>query len=292
MQIKRSYSRQGSLITIMLMALTASVKGQVLEGFRHYLFLSDQRIVTVELINPQKAILNYINIGDTYEFFEAPNLLVLDSTGDFYHGHAVEVENFTDPNKRFKVSELIEPNTYRGYTILGKYDLKGPVEKVYLKVGSVILELAAVFETEFNLIAVRIGKLDLTIGDGKQMVTEAGFQNGHGTIYRSGAQELKAIDSKFLDVELVPPIVLVKAQPSLPAHWAHLSDPVVVQLEGIIRRSGGLSGLQVSQGINPELNQRALDTVVNSWSFLPAISKGEIVDTELIFNVVFKRVGE
>jgi hypothetical protein len=33
----------------------------------------------------------------------------------------------------------------------------------------------------------------------------------------------------------------------------------------------------------------ALDTVRNTWRFLPAISKGEIVSSELTLNVRFRR---
>ena len=117
MQLMARFPRSGVfIVTLTLLALATSARGQALEGFRHYFFLSDQRIVTVELINPQKAILNYINLGDTYEFLEAPGLLILDSDGGFFNGHVLEIEEAEDPRERFKVSELIQPHVYVGTT--------------------------------------------------------------------------------------------------------------------------------------------------------------------------------
>lgn len=274
---------------IILLSLVPSARSQTLEGFRHFFFLSDQRIVTVELINPQKAILNYINLGDTYEFLEAPSLLILDSEGHFYHGHVLEVEDPVDPSQRFKVSELIQPHVYLGYNILGSYRLQGPTEKVYFKVGSRILELEAVFERDFEFIAGRVGKLNLEIESGKQMVLQAGFREGHGIIHRTGTEEFVDIEDEFPDLALTPPVLLAEPRPLLPSSRSHLPDPVVVTLKGMVMRSGGFTDPQVIEGIDPELDQRAVATVKNSWSFLPAISKGNLVNTELTINVVFRR---
>jgi len=289
-QLIRRHSRSGVIIlALILLVLAPSARGQELEGFRHYFFLSDQRIVTVELINPQKAILNYINLGDTYEFLEAPGLLVLDSEGGSFHGHALEIEDSEDPNNRFKVSELIQPHVYVGYNILGNYRLAGPANKVYFKVGSRILELEPVLERNFEFIASRVGGLNLAVENGKQMVLQAGFREGHGVILRTGSEEAAELEGEFPDLDLIPPVLLLEPRPLLPASRSHLPDPVMVQIKGLVMRSGGLSNPRVVEGIDPELDRRALATVENSWSFLPAISKGAVVDTELTLNVVFRR---
>ena len=287
--MKRLSRPTNFIVAVTLLVLVTSARSQTLEGFRHYFFLSDQRIVTVELISPQKAILNYINLGDTYEFLEAPNLLILDSEGHFYHGHALEVDDPVDPSQRYIVSELIQPRIYVGHNVLGNYRLQGPAEKVYLKVGSRILELEAVFERDFDFIAARVEQLNFAIEGGKEMVLQAGFREGHGLIHKIDTEEVEEIEKQIPDLELIPPVLLAEPRPLLPSSRSHLPDPVIVQLTGTVMRSGGLSNPQVVQGIDPELDQRAVATVENSWSFLPAISKGKVVDTELTFNVVFRR---
>ena len=278
-----------SLTVMIYLAASWFAAGQAASGTRHYFFLSDQRIITVELINEQKSILNYINLGDSFEIVQAPELLILDGEGRPYHGHVIEVEDASHPSDQFKVTELVQPDRYVGYNIWGNYRFQAPPEKVFLKVGSRIVELEPVSKSDFNFLASKIGNLDLAMENGKQMVLTAGFRQGYGTIYGSGAVEVEQIESHFPDLEIVPPVFLKGAQPALPSSFAHLPDPVVVELRGRVSRSGALYDIEVVHGIAPRLDQLARETAQNTWTFLPAISKGKVADIRLTFNVVFRR---
>jgi len=277
-------------LTVMIyLAASCFAAGQAASGTRHYFFLSDQRIITVELINEQKSILNYINLGDSFEIIQAPGLLILDAEGRPYHGHVFEVEDAAHPSDRFKVTELVQPDRFVGYNIWGNYRFQAAPEKVFLKVGSRIVELEPVSKSDFNLLASKIGNLDLAMENGKQMVLMAGFRQGYGTIYGSGAAEVQQIEIHFPDLEIVAPVHLQGAQPELPSSFAHLPDPVVVELSARVSRSGALSDIEVVNGIAPRLDQLARETARNTWRFLPAISKGKVADIQLTFNVVFRR---
>ncbi len=271
------------------LAASGFAAGQSASGTRHYFFISDQRVITVELISEHKSILNYINLGDSFEIIQAPQLLILDAESRPYHGHLIEVEDANHPNERYKVTELVQPDRYVGYNIWGSYHFQAPPEKVFLKIGSRIAELEPVSESDFNLLASKIGDLDLAMENGKQMVLLAGFRQGYGTIYGSGAAEVEQIESHFSDLEVLPPVFLEGSQPALPASFAHLSDPVVVELSARVSRSGAILNIEVVHGIEPRLDQRALETVQNTWTFLPGISKGKVADIQLTFNVVFRR---
>ncbi len=277
------------LTVVIYLAASCFAAGQAASGTRHYFFLSDQRIITVALINEQKSILNYINLGDSFEIIQAPELLILDEESRPYHGHVIEVEDPTHPSDRFKVTELVQPDRYVGYNIWGNYRFQAPPEKVSLKVGSRIVELEPVSKSDFNLLASKIGNLDLAMENGKQMVLMAGFRQGYGTIYGSGAVEMQQIEPHFPNLEIVPPVLLKSAQPALPSSFAHLSDPVVVELSARVNRSGALTDIEVVNGVAPRLDQLARETAQNTWTFLPAISKGKVADVQLTFNVVFRR---
>ena len=99
------------------LAASGFAAGQSASGTRHYFFISDQRVITVELISEHKSILNYINLGDSFEIIQAPQLLILDAESRPYHGHLIEVEDATHPNERYKVTELVQPDGYVGYNI-------------------------------------------------------------------------------------------------------------------------------------------------------------------------------
>lgn len=278
------------LLAMVYLAVSGSISGQPASGTRHYFFISDQRVITVELIDEQKSILNYINLGDSFEIIQAPQLLILDAEGQPYHGHVIEVEDAKHPNERYQVTELVQPDRYVGYNILGNYHFQAPPERVFLKIGSRIAELEPVSESDFNLLAAKVGDLDLAMEDGKQRVLLAGFRQGWGTIYGSGAPEVEQIESHFPDLdEVVPPVFIRGSQPSLPASFAHLPDPVVVELSARVSRSGAIFNIEVVHGLAPRLDQLARETVQNTWTFLPAISKGKTADTQMTVNVVFRR---
>lgn len=280
---------KGLLGLVVLAAVLTNFMGQSLSEPLYYFFLSDQRVVTLELVDDEKAILNYINIGSTFEIIQAPLLLVLDEEGNSYRGHLIQLEEPGDSAAPFQVSFLTKPGEYVGHTILGYYSFRSAPERAFLKVGSRILEMDPVSSKDFELVASRIGELDLSQENGKQMVFEAGFYQGHGQLHTAGSETALKLDPFFPDLEFLAPVLVIAPRPLLLSAFQDLPDPVVVRLSAVVSRSGGLRNIRVVEGINAKLNVQALDTVKNNWIFLPAISEGKVADTELTLRVVFRR---
>ncbi len=264
-------------------------QGQAQPGFHHYLYLSNQRVITVELIDEQKTILNYINLGEIFEIVQAPMLLILDSEGNIYRGHLMEIEDPPDPVNRFKIGELVKPLEYKGFDILGNYRFTGTPQRAFLRLGTRIIALQSLSPEEFELAAAKIGGLDLAIENGKQMVMEAGFRQGHGTLHDAGDEDIVGLERYFPDLDLLAPVVLFEPKPTLPRSFTHLPDPVTVLLKAVVSQTGGLFEVEVAEGINPRLDEMAVQTVYNSWGFLPAISNGEISPSEVTLEVIFQR---
>ena len=269
--------------------LHSPVQEQVPAGTHHYFFLSDRRIVTVELMNTEKAILNYINLGDTFEIIQAPMLVILDLQQARYRGHVFEVENPTDPAQRFKVTDLLQPHQFRGYSVLGNYRFKRSPERAYFRVGGIILEFEPISREDFELVAARIEGMDLTDTDSQRIVLEAGFRRRHGVVIQAGTEEARELERYFPDLNLLPPLLLANPPPRLSSSVVNLPDPPVVKLSAFVSRGGRVFKLGVIEGINPELDALAMETVRNSWKFLPAISKNEVAEVEMTLNVVFQR---
>ncbi len=287
MSIAEGIFRKIGLTVVSLALFLVPLTGQ---GSRHYLFLSDQRIVTVELIAADEAILNYINLSQEFEVVQAPFLVLFDSEGNIYHGHLIQVENPSVPEERYQVSDLIGPGNLAGYTIVGDYRFRSPPRRAYFRVGSAILELEPLTEDAFERLAKRIGELDLSSGaGGVPRVRAAGFRRGYGVLRREGSKEATQWENYFPDLELLQPVLLANPLPRRPPSAAHLPDPVVVRIRALITRGGGVRDLRVSQGLNKKLDKIALETVRNRWRLLPAISKGEVVDSQLTLKVFFQR---
>ncbi len=259
------------------------------EGALYHLYLSDARIVTIEITDGQTVILNYINLGDTFDAVQPPWLVVVDSAGTPHRGHLIEVENSSYEAGRYKAFDLIKPNSFAGYTILGNFRFKGPPKTAYLKVGGRILELQPISSDDFDLVAARIGGLDLGLENSKAAVMQAGFESGFGSMYRAGSAESRPLESFFPDEDVVPTVLLVSPAPRLPSSEADRPDPVVVVMSVTVSPAGGLYDLEVKEGINEVLDELAVETVRNSWVFLPAISKKKVVESSLTLNVAFRR---
>ena len=283
--------RHSVLLTTLLVSLAnpgpvAQDKGL---GTNHYLYVSDRRLVTVELIDEHKAILNYINLGDAFEFIQAPLLVFLDGLDQPYHGRVIEIEDPPDPAERFAVSQLLKPGQFAGFSILGNYRFRAPPGAAFLKVGSRIIELQPLSVDDFELVAQRIGELDLSLQARRRMLVEAGFRQGQGVLHNVGTQRAQQLEQYFPKTDLMAPVTLASPMPRLPAAFADLPDPVTLLVSAMVSRLGNVYDLKVVEGINPKLDQLAMDTVGNSWSFLPAISKGETASVELTLKITFRR---
>lgn len=254
-----------------------------------YLYLSDQRIITLEFINSNSVIVNYINLDDTFDLLLARNLVFLDVQGAAYRGHLFELEDAEGQEKRFDVSDLISPGEFSGFVIAGDYRFRDPPVKPLVKIAGKIFELEALDSEEFEIVAARIGELDLKAENKTEAVRRAGFGRGFGRFFLVGSESASEFEPYFRDEEVVAPVPLQTPPPLLPSSESDLPDPVFVKIKAYVSRAGGLRNLEVVQGINKKLDQIALDTVQNSWLFLPAISGNEVAEAELTLNVVFRR---
>jgi hypothetical protein len=258
-------------------------------GTRHYLYLSDQRIATAEVVNSQKIILNYINVGSAFEVVEAPLLVLVDAEGRGYRGHLIETESLQDPADRYQVSELVPPKRFKGLTVRGDFRLATPAAKVFLRLGGRILELEAMLPEDFEAAAAAIGNVDLSTEDAKAALVRVGFRRGYGNLYFAGSPEARTAEDLTPDYEVLAPVLLDSVRPRLPASVDVKGDSVVVELSVLVGKAGGLYDIQLIATPHADLAPIAEETVRNAWRFLPAVSQGKPVDARVTLKVTFQR---
>ena len=258
-------------------------------GFHRFLYVSDQRVVTVEIIDEGETILNYINLGQNFELLESTNLLILDATGGGYRGHLFKRDQADEEGQAFHVTDLVAPRQFKGYSILGNFRFKAPPVAAYFRLGGRVLELTPLTLQEFDKTADRVVNLNLEVENSTLALYDAGFHQGVGKLLRVGSLEGDQIGTLLADSELYPPIVLKNPAPRLLSKFSHLPDPVVVRIRLDVTAGGGLLDHSVEEGVDPELDQIALEVVRNSWIVLPAIVEGKTAATDLVVRVVFER---
>lgn len=269
--------------------VSSSRKSPVEEQF---IYLSDQRVVTVELVDSASVIMNYINLGDTFDLFDPKNLVILDRMENAYRGHLIRLENPESADVPYQISELLKPDSIVGYEIVGAFDFKSQVSTVLFRIGGRILELEPINKRNFEIIAARISELDIQSEESKLSLQRAGFRRGFGKLIFAGTVDSAAYEAYFKDSDIVAPVAVAAPQPRLPSSESRLPDPVMVRLRAIVSRAGGLRDIQVLDSLNEKLDRIAVETVRNSWVFLPAIADGKIAESELVLRVIFQRQNE
>lgn len=255
---------------------------------RYFVYVSDKRIITAELTEPSKVILNYINLSDVIELIEAQGFLVIDQEGVGYRGHLFLREEVAPDQNRYFVNDLVKPDQFSAYDLLGNFHFKAPPRRVLLQLGSRIAELEAIDSSEFDVFAGKVSNIDFSL-DSKTAVMEAGFWRGQGSLYLAGEKESDAITSAYPRSDPAPPVLLEAPQPHLLPKFHDLAQPVVVQVKVLITDAGGILNPTVTRGINDELDQLAVKVVMNSWKVLPAIAENKPVGAETVLNVQFQR---
>lgn len=281
--------RIGKLLVFAIVTLSLTPTSFPQFASSQFLYLSDQRIVVLELVDAQSAILNYVNLSDSFEMLYPFSLVLLDSLGKPHRGQVFTAEEAKGDEDRFTASRLVKPGEFAGFEVKGDFRMEGKPQRVVFLVSGRITALEFVRKRDFEVLVARIGELDLAFPNRKLALERAGFRRGYGQMHFSGSQEAVDLEPYFADTSVLPPVALETPQPRLPSSEKNRADPVVVRISAGISRSGGLVNVEVVEGVDAALDRLALETVRNSWHFLPAISEAKVAESEVKLNVVFRR---
>lgn len=277
--------RRFSWVWVLLGAILSAPEAAA--AARHFLYLSDHRIATVELVDETSLLLNYINLNDSYELLRAPDLVLIDQERQVFRGHVFEQEQPPKPEERYRVTRLVRPGEFQGLLVRGRLTATA-VEAVLMRLGSRLLQLEPLTPREFEIVASRVSNIDLTEQDRKLAIQLAGFRRGYGEMRYAGDPDGAEWLPYFPEEETLPPVPVATPLPRLPSSARDLPRPVVVQVRAFVTKAGGLQGVEVVRGVEPRLDRIAVQTVENSWVFLPAIASNEVANAELKLNVVFQ----
>lgn len=102
-------------------------------------------------------------------------------------------------------------------------------------------------------------------------------------------QERKATNQAAA-LDLAGPVPLRKVDPKYPPSLVSARIQGEVILYAIIRRDGSVDSIQLLQGLNPQLDQNAMEALAR-WKFRAAERKGKPVELETIVRIPFHTVS-
>ena len=97
-------------------------------------------------------------------------------------------------------------------------------------------------------------------------------------------------DQGLVPLPIIAPEVLRKSDPAYPVELIRDGVKGTVILTAIIRADGSVSDIAVAQGVDPQLDQNAVQAL-SRWLFRPALRNGQGVDLVAVFMVPFRTKG-
>jgi TonB family protein len=257
---------------------------------KSFVFVNAQYVITAEVASKKAFVVNFINLSDFVIVVQPNEFIYRAASGRYYIGQVFEAEH-TDRRgmiQKYKASVLLKGRSFVGLTVLGAFYEQESIEDLSIRIGAKRFYLEPMEAAAFESFAEQVSKLDIESSNPAAALKDAGIAK-RGTVRRTeGTSEWDRDWEGLLGADGVnPPKIIEKPEISPTNEAVRARVYGKVTLKAIVNKSGGIQDLRVVKGLGRGLDQRALDGVANSWIFLPATKNGEVMDTEVTFDVDF-----
>jgi len=257
---------------------------------RSWGYVGPQYIITAEEGGAYSFVLNFINLTDFVIVVQPNEFIYKGSSGRFYIGQVFDRESKDNRGETFKYSAsiLLKGHSFTGLTVLGAFHEQDAVDELSIRIGAKRYYLVPLEKVEFEQLAARIGELDLENASPRAALQAADLNDMGSIKTTDGTSDWDKDWQGLLQPDgLNLPKIVAKppVQPTEEARKSHTYGKV--KLSALITRSGGIEDLRAEKGLGRGLDERAIESVRNSWVFLPATKNGEVLEGRVTFDVDF-----
>jgi len=277
-----------TLLIVFLLGMRTELSAR--EAPKAFAYVSAEYIITAEIAGPRSFVLNFINLSDYVIVVQPKEFIYRASSGRFYIGQVFEGEHKDGRGMtfRYRASILLGSRTFTGLTVVGRFLEQDSIEEMSIRIGSKRFYMDSLDKFQFEMLAGKIAELDLEKSDSRAALAEANLST-RGKITRTDGTSTWNQDWQgLISVDGVNPPKIIQSPPVTPTEEALKTKTYgKIQLSATINKNGGILDLMVVRGLGRGLDDRALEAVRNSWTFLPATRNGEVVQTSIKFDVTF-----
>ena len=276
-----------AMIMLMFMALSeAWAEGKE----RAFAYVGQRYVITAEAATDHSFVVNFINLSEFVIVVQPNEFIYKGTSGRFYIGQVFDSEH-TDRRgeiQKFTASVLLKGHTFLGMTIVGAFREQDQIEEMSVRIGAKRYYMVPMEPAIFEQFASRIGDLEIENPNGAAALAGASIIEMGYARSTDGTSEWDSDWQGLLTEDGINPPKIIESPEISPTREALKHETYGnVKLSGIINKSGGMQNLRVTKDLGRGLGQRALDGVMNSWTFLPATKNGEVMDATITINVVF-----
>lgn len=152
----------GALLFSSAASLAAGPESQ--PSRRHFIFLDQEFILTLELVRPGVPIFNFINLGNGSYQLTASDIRIIAGIKLFRPNlFDVETSNRRDP---LRVGSMrVHPHSSFGVTLRGNLETVEAIDRVSVQLGSDRFELRSISLPEFDDLSKKISQINLVSPD-------------------------------------------------------------------------------------------------------------------------------
>ncbi len=260
------------------------------EAPKQFAFVSPQYIITAEVASAHAFVLNFINLSDFVIVVQPSEFIYRGASGTYYNGQVFDAEKKDNRGEtsRFSASMLLKGHSFTGLTILGAFHELDRMEELSLRIGAKRFYLQPLSPDQFEMLAIKIGGLDLENSDSRAALRDANIQDLGSVTTTDGTSEWDRDWQNLLTPEGINVPKVIEHPPiSLPQDAKYLDSSPKIRLSAFINKDGGIRDLKVVRGFDKNLEEQVLRIVQSSWEFLPATKNGEVLETTVFFEVEF-----
>ncbi len=284
---KRAWRISGYTVLCLLLPLCSAFTAEYPETFA---YVGSSHVITAEVAGAHTFVVNFINLSDFVIVIQPADFIYRGASGRHYVGQVYELKHQDSLGnlQKYSASILVQGHAFEGLNIVGQFREKDAIEELSVRIGSHRFYLQGMDGTRFEELVRKIEELDLYSDDVPQMLSALNIrETGYEKSTDGTAEWDKDWEGLITEDGINPPRALEAPPIPFPGDASKYAGNEVVRLSCSVNKNGGLLNLKVVKGINRKLDQKALDSVANSWIFVPATKNGEVFETLMELKVPF-----
>ena len=284
---QHGWLRRFAILTV-LACVAPTVSAQ--KPAKNFAFVGQQYIMTAEVAGPHEFILNFVNLSEYVIVVQPSEFIYEGESGQFYIGQVFDqqTKGTRGETYRYSASILLTSLSFKGLNILGAFHELDQIVELSIRIGAKRFYLEPLEKSQFDQVVARVENLDLASSDLPGVMRAQNLTEMGGIKSTDGTSEWdKDWQSLMLPEGLNPPRIIERPEIQPTEEARRTNTYGAIKLSANITRDGTIENLTVVKGLGRGLDQRVLDVVKDSWVFLPATKNGEVVETNIKFDVIF-----
>ena len=253
-------------------------------------YISSQYLITAEVGTAHSFVVNFINLSDFVIVVQPSDFIYKSASGRFYIGQVYDQEHKDNRGEsyRYIASVLLKGRSFTGLTVIGAFHEQDQIEELSVRIGAKRYYLQPMEQVQFEQLAAKIEDLDLKNPNSRGALQEANIAEAGTVKSTDGTSEWDRDWQGLISLEGVNSPKIIERPEITPTEDARRANSYgKIRLSATITKNGAVLDSKVIKGLGHGLDERALEGVRNSWAFLPATKNGEVVETNIFFEVEF-----